>query len=260
MSEDRLYTAQRRNLILEQIRNEGSVSVNDLSEQYGVSGTTIRLDLAALEKTGTIERTHGGAVLAQKQNILLETAVAERKNEAEKEKIAREAVKLISPGDVILMDSGTTALALANVIAESNLSDITVFSNDLTVMLALENCPGASLYMLGGRIRKGFHYSYDAQMLKEMAQYHFSTVFLSPSAVSLKTGPTTMSVDMADLKKAMITASRQVVMLVDSSKIETDGFRSFADLSDISVMITDEGISDRDRILYGDEVGKLIVA
>lgn len=260
MSEEKLYTAQRRNLILEQIRNEGSVSVNELAAKYGVSGTTIRLDLAALEKTGSIERTHGGAVLAQKQNILLETAVSERKNETEKESIAAAAVDLIQPKDVILLDSGTTALALARRIAISDIADITVFTNDLTVMLALESCHHADLHMLGGRLRTGFHYCYDARMLEEMSQYHFTTAFLSPSAVCLKTGPTTMSVDMADLKKAMIASSRQIVMMVDSSKIETEGFRSFCSLSDIDIMITDQGISDRNRILYGDEVKKLVIA
>lgn len=260
MSEEKLYTAQRRNLILEQIRDEGSASVNELSEKYGVSGTTIRLDLAALEKNGSIERTHGGAVPAQKPNVLLETAVAERKNEVEKERIASAAVRLIRPDDVILIDSGTTALALANAIAAEDPLNLTIFTNDLTVMLALESCHHADLHMLGGRIRKGFHYCYDAHMLNEMTQYHFTTAFLSPSAISLQTGPTTMSTDMADLKKAMIASSREIVMMVDSSKVESEGFRSFCSLSDIDVMITDHGIPDQVRSLYEEKVGRLIVA
>ncbi len=78
MEDNRLYTLQRRNEILKILKEQGSISVNQLAEHFQVSGTTIRLDLTALERTGVISRTHGGAVLSQ--NMEREPLIPEREN------------------------------------------------------------------------------------------------------------------------------------------------------------------------------------
>ena len=94
MEDNKLYTTQRRNEILKNLKEQGSISVNQLAEQFQVSGTTIRLDLTALEKTGLVSRTHGGAMLSTL--IEREPLIQERKNNEEKERIARKAVSFIS--------------------------------------------------------------------------------------------------------------------------------------------------------------------
>jgi DeoR family fructose operon transcriptional repressor len=122
MEDNRLYTLQRRNEILRILREQGSISVNQLAEHFQVSGTTIRLDLTALEKTGVISRTHGGAVLSG--NSEREPLIPERENKVEKERIAQKAVTLIGENDTILIDTGTTMHALAGALAASSFAHV----------------------------------------------------------------------------------------------------------------------------------------
>ena len=124
MNDSKLYTEQRRMDILQRIRQNGSVSVAELTEQFHVSGTTIRLDLTALEKTGEIARTHGGAVLSTL--IVREPTISERAHHDEKARIAARAIEHIRNNDVLLIDTGTTTLALARSLARSTLSSLTV--------------------------------------------------------------------------------------------------------------------------------------
>ena len=157
MEENRLYTKQRRNEILRILREQGSISVNELSRQLQVSGTTIRLDLTDLEKTGILSRTHGGAIW---NNTDHEPLIRERKNESQKNRIGKKAVSFISEHDTILIDTGTTMLSFAHALLDSECNHLIVYSNDLDVLRTLEEKEAFELHLLGGVLRNGFHYTY----------------------------------------------------------------------------------------------------
>ena len=107
--EDRLFTEQRRDEIIRMLKESRSLSVQDLSEHFNVSGTTIRTDLTVLEEQGYLRRTHGGAVLPQPPaSYFRELGIQERSRLKEKQAIAEAALQYVSPYDTILIDNGTT--------------------------------------------------------------------------------------------------------------------------------------------------------
>jgi DeoR/GlpR family transcriptional regulator of sugar metabolism len=258
MKNERLYTTQRRNEIVRILREQGSVSVNQLAERFGVSGTTIRLDLTALESEGAVSRTHGGALLSSLAEI--EPLIPERRNDNEKNIIARKAVSFIDEHDTILVDTGTTMLALAKALVRSELTHITVYSNDLDVIRTLEEKSGFELHLLGGTIRNGFHYTFGDQLNTGLDNYHFKKLFLATSAISLEKGLTTANSDLAAIKSKMIAISDEILLLTDSSKMHHVAFRHFADLSSVDTLITDGGVSDNDAIALRQAVKNLVIA
>ena len=251
-----LYTQERRNQIFSLIQEKKSVSVRELSEVFGISGTTIRLDLTDLEKTGLITRTHGGAVLRKNAPLVnREPQIHERANQEQKARIAACAVHYVQPGDTLLLDTGTTLEVFARTLAAHDFGKnrgITIYSNDFDVIHDLEDT-SFELNLLGGRVRNGFHYCCGENVLREVSRYHFRRLFLATSALSAD-GLTTVNSDLAELKKVMIRSAQQVILLADSSKVGLVDFQKFANLTDIQVFITDDGISPSDLDMLKEKI------
>jgi len=240
----KIYTEERRTEILQLLKEQGSVSVAALSKKYKVSGTTIRIDLTALEQEGLLQRTHGGAMpVSDRRQFIREPLISERSHYEEKKRIANAALSMIHPGDTILMDTGTTMTCLAESLSLSSISPLTIYSNDLRVIEILEIKENCSLRMLGGSIRNGFHYTYGQQVLDELSRYHFKKLFLATSAIN-EEGMTTSNSDLAAIKRAMIRSSEEVIVLTDSSKLGLLDFEKFASLNEIHTLITDQNLSD----------------
>ena len=125
-----MFAEERQEQILELLKRNKRVSNTELIKKFGVSGTTIRIDLTELEQKGLLSRTHGGAILKE-DPVYGEDSISSRreKNKEAKECIARKAREQIEDGDTILLDSGTTALDLAALLNE--LHNLTVITNDL---------------------------------------------------------------------------------------------------------------------------------
>lgn len=232
---------ERQNEILNVIKKEKSISVNELSERFQVTKATIRTDLTKLEQTGEIKRTHGGAVLHVREE--LEPSLLDRTNSEEKIRIAAQALDYVEDHEVILIDTGTTAFAFAQALVRSDKKDLMIYSNDMSILLLLESRKDFNLNILGGKIRSGFHYTYGENLIDELKLYHFDKLFLTVSAMDVKSGLTTVHPDLARLKQAMVKSSHQVIVLTDSTKYGKTHFQRYASLSDIDVLITDSSIS-----------------
>ena len=244
--DDRIFTEERRDEIVRLLNEKKSLSVQDISRQFGVSGTTIRTDLTALEEKGYLRRTHGGAVLPSSAvSFLREPGISERAHFKEKQAIAEAALRFVESYETILIDNGTTMAAFDTALAASPLTGLTIYSNDLNGLQILEAKENFELHLIGGRIRSGFHYTYGTEVLEELHGYHFRKLFLATSALS---------------KEGLTTANReQVILLTDSSKIGEIGFQKFADLSDIDILITDNGISDAALKKLRKQISEVIV-
>ena len=265
MGESVTYAAERQHRIYLDVCERGSVSVNELAEHFGVSKATIRTDLTTLENEGLLLRTHGGAIPRDESFPLPLTSraqedfLSERAFHAEKERIAEAAVGLVEDGDYLLVDNGTTALAFARRLAESEWSDITVYSNDLLVLEALENNPSISANVLPGKIRNGFHYAYGEATIASLQDAHFTKLFLTTSAMDIENGLTVVKPHLSNLKRAMIDASKAVVLITDSSKFGTTRFKKFANCDEVDVLITDSGMGAENLSALRSIVGRLIV-
>ena len=256
-SSNSLYNTQRRQRILELLQENSSVSVRYLADFFHVTGATIRSDLIWLEEKGDITRTHGGAIL--RPRFQREPSLGERKNDAQKERIAARAVSLIKDNDTILLDTGTTMLFLAKVIAASALTGLTIYTNDLAVARVLEENPDLHLYLFGGQVRTGFHYTYDTGICEALSNCHFDKLFLATSAMDLQYGLTTANPDLARLKRSMIHSAKEVILLADSSKLDRIDFQCFAHLEDIHTLIMDSEVPESDEEALRERISDVIL-
>lgn len=144
---------QRLSAIRDLLQSQESVSISELARRFNLSEMTIRRDLDNLELTGQVRRTHGGAMPAERMVFEFNFLARRQANRPAKQAIAREAVKLIQPGQRVILDTGTTTLELAHLLRD--FSGLTVLTPSLAVASELQFSEGIQTILLGGEIRKG---------------------------------------------------------------------------------------------------------
>lgn len=238
-----LTTEERRAAIVAIVRADTRCSVNDLAERFSVTTATIRTDLKELERAGTVVRTYGGAVL--REPLMSEESLTQRRNMDKKQRIAERALELIGDGDVIALDTGTTALCLAEAIARSDRKDLRIVSPDFAVMLVLEEREDFDLVLIGGQVRHGFHFACGDMAVAELGRFHVEKFFLSPGAVDVEQGLTTPSVRTSHLKAKLMSIARETVLICDSSKFGSVCFNQLASLDDVSQIVVDSDLDPK---------------
>lgn len=249
---------QRREKILEMIREDGHAKVLQLSKIFKVTEVTIRQDLEKLEKDGFVKREHGGAHLKDiglnVKNIVLQNQEFLK----EKAAIAHKAVEMINDGDTIILDSGSTTTEIAKLI--SGFKNLTVITNALNIALILGADPEINLVLTGGEF-KAPTLSLTGQKAADFFQdLHVDKLFLATAGITLKSGLTYPSISDICVKRAMIESSNAVYLVADSSKIGKSSFASLGALSLIDFLITDSKIKEEDIQMLQDNEIKMIIA
>lgn len=235
---------QRREKILELIREDGHAKVLDLSRIFKVTEVTIRQDLEKLENEGAITREHGGAYLKNMDLNVRNFSLQNQDNLAEKMMIARKALEFIEDGDTIILDSGSTTTELAKIM--TGFRNLTVITNALNIGLILGAEPGVNVILTGGEF-KAPTLSLTGQKAADFFQnLHVDKLFLATAGVSLKSGLTYPGISDICVKRAMIESANETYLLADSSKIGKNAFASLGALSLINYLITDSGIRKED--------------
>ena len=233
----KLFAEARRKEISELIRANGSVSVEELSEHFGVSAATIRSDLRTMDRQGMLERTHGGAVSNYKVGYELNTAQKGERFVAEKSSIADAVIRLINDGDTIAMDTGTTTFEVAKrLIVKKNL---TVVTNDIRIASWLDAHTDFQIILAGGVLRKSFNCTGGSRTLDVLGSLHLDIAIIATNGISLEKGLTTPSIEVAVPKTAMVKSAKKVIAVFDHSKIDHDAFVRFASIDDIDIFGTD---------------------
>lgn len=234
-------TRQRRQEILQMLVEHGNVQVAELSDRFGVSSVTIRADLTHIESQGLATRNHGGASLVrtppQEQDIHQKDAL----NLPRKERIGALAAQLVKPGDNILIDSGSTTMALARHLRAHR--DLTVMTNGLNIAWELAGAPHAKLLLTGGVLHKPSLSLHGSQAEASLNLYGFDTLFLGVDGLDLQFGLTTHQEAEASLNHRMVERARRIVVLTDASKFGRVSLHRIARLDEIHAIITDDGIS-----------------
>jgi DeoR family transcriptional regulator, aga operon transcriptional repressor len=239
--------AKRRALILEAVRREAMVSLKDLSDRLGMSLSTVRRDVDYLAQSGHIERTHGGAMLSATTSPLFEpeaeigTAVAA----AAKEAIGRHAAGMIQPGHCVIFDSGSTTAAAARAAVARRLT-FTAFTNDLHIAALLATSPSVTVHVPGGRVRPGSATILGSAAVASVGLLRADLAFVGTHAITPEDLSDT-SIELADLKRAIIAAADRAILLVDSSKLFQRAFCSFGSPSAFHLVITDSQIGADDQ-------------
>lgn len=245
-----MFASERYDIIIGLIDRHRSVTVTELCERFGVSIETVRRDLAYLEKNRKLKRVHGGAVSLSANNIeFASLSVRIDDNIDKKRELSEYAMDFISEGDVIALDSGSTATEFTSVLCEhfKNLTIVT-FSMDV-VQIASERsnfrivCLGGT-YLAEERLFHGY-------MAEEAASgLHTDKCIIFPSSLSYNFGAMTALEEAVGVEKALIRASDKVYILADSSKFEANSPIRLMDLTDADAVITDSCLDERISGLY----------
>jgi len=235
---------QRRLEILRLLRRENSVAVSHLARRFGVSEMTVRRDLSALEREGRVIRTYGGGVSTE--TVAFEFSFAEKmqRNTAAKERIGRTAAGLVRPGETVLLDTGTTTLQVARFLPDS--PDITVVTTSLPIVSALFH-KRVRVTLPGGDVRRRTPDIYGPLTESNLEDIHVDRAFLGADGLDVEAGLSTTDMSIARISRLMLQAARQAVVVLDSSKIGRICFARYAALSEIDLLVTDEGLSRKDR-------------
>ena len=235
-----MYKDQRRGLILDLIKENGSCRVQNLSEMFSVSEPTIRHDLEALEKDGLIIRQHGGAYLKGDSSISNILQLAPRGHSDEKKRIAHKATSYVEPGDTIILDSGSTVTALAECIVQLG---VTVITNAINIAMLMSGNPNNNIILIGGELKLPTLSLTGSLGLSMFKSLHAKKLFLATGSFNIPVGLAFPSFADIEIKKTMIESADEVYLLADSSKIGKTQLATLGMLDQIDYLITDSGIS-----------------
>jgi DeoR family transcriptional regulator of aga operon len=238
-----MLPAKRQALILEHLRVNGAASIQELADTIGGSQSTVRRDLEHLVEKGYLERTHGGAHLLQPMRATFEreTTVNAELQHAEKLAIGREAAQRLSARDSVIFDSSSTVMEAVRAAAERDLP-LTVVTNSLEIADFAADIKSWRIILPGGTVRPGYRHLAGEPGESFIKTLHADLCMTGASAVT-GTLLTETSLEVASLKRAMISSARKTILLVDSSKFTAPGFCTLSDISEIDEVITDEGVS-----------------
>lgn len=232
---------ERFNRIVALVNEHHFCSVHQLARRTGASPATIRRDLQYLSAQEQIRLTRGGAMRTQENSVQepaydIKTAL----NLDEKVRIGREAVKLITPGETLLIDTGTTVLQMAVAMAETqrDWQGVNVAINDLRAAYELCRIPDLTLHMLGGTIRRGYYTTLGRWTQSALEGLHADKCFLSCDAVDLQNGLSITNAEEVAIKQMMLHASREIILLCDHSKFGLRAFMQVCPVESIHHIIT----------------------
>lgn len=238
-----MNSVERKQAILGLLTQKEKVDVDELASLFGVSKVTVRADLDSLGEKGLLVRTHGGAMAPENQNLIRIFSNTTKENTEEKDRIAREASKLIKDGDSLIIDSGSTTLHLTKYLSGRNL---TVATGSLLALNEMMNDETIELIVLGGTLRRYSMGAIGPMMRFCLEQMRVDWLFLGASAVSVETGISSSNLVEAETKKLMIESADKVCLMADSRKFSSRAFGRICSWDRIDYFITD-AISDEDR-------------
>lgn len=244
MAHSELYPEERRQEIAALVRKNGRGDVTDLASRFEVTPETIRRDLTDLEQRNILRRVHGGAIPIER--FRAEPAVAERAVSMAKEKgrIASAALSFVPEVGTVLLDAGTTTLAMARVFPDR---ELTAFTNSLPVGLELAARGNLQLYMIGGRVRGLTLADVDEWALRQLVDLRVDVAFVGTNGLTVERGLSTPDPAEAAVKGALCRAAQQVVVLADNTKVGEEDAVRFAPIEEVDVLVTDDDLPSAHR-------------
>ena len=232
-----MLTTHRKQQILSLLKRNGQVIAKEVSQSMGVSEDTIRRDLRELAQEGLLQRVHGGALPASP--AVADFAGRELLTPDGKVAIGRAAARMIQPGQVVILDGGTTARQVARHIPLD--LKATVVTHSPTIALELVNHPDVEVILIGGRMFKHSVVAVGAAAIEAIAQIHADTYFMGVTGIHPKTGLTTGDYEEAAVKRALSHAAAETIVLASSEKLNAASPYAVISLAETSGIITEQG-------------------
>jgi len=241
-----LIPAQRHERIHALLRERGVVKVAELSQLFGVSEITVRRDLEVLEKNGLLERTHGGAIYTHRMRSEPLYTEKDRVHREEKRRIGRATAALVSEGDTLLINSGSTTLQVIRHLVGRQ--DICVVTSNLGAVVEAQD-GDLELILIGGLFRPQSNSLVGPLGTLSLQQVCGSKAIIGVDGISFKYGLTTPILQEAEIARTMIERTRgPVVVVADHSKLGMVSNFVTAPLDKIDILVTDAGLDDDFRV------------
>ncbi|OLQ81296.1 XRE family transcriptional regulator [Photobacterium proteolyticum] len=231
-------TQQRRHAIVSMVNEAGEVSVDKLAKFFSTSEVTIRKDLAALEKNGLLLRRYGGAIAMPTEMV----SEVEENVSVRKLAIAKAAAERIRDHNRVIIDSGSTTAGLIGLLGGKQ--GLIVMTNSLSVANALNELEDEPTLLMTGGTWDPHSEAFQGQVAESVLRsYDFDQLFIGADGIDIARGTTTFN-ELIGLSRVMAEVSREVVVMVESSKVGRKIPNLELPWSNISTLITDDGLSD----------------
>jgi DeoR/GlpR family transcriptional regulator of sugar metabolism len=249
-----MLTSQRKQLILEKLGAEGQVQSKALSIFFDVSEDTIRRDLRELAAEGRLQRVHGGALpsssavapFAERQSVKMDA----------KKRVARKGAQLISSGQVVIVDGGTTTSELITFFPPD--LRITVVTHSPSIALGLVDHPSIEVILIGGRLYKHSIVAVGAAAIEGIENIHADLFFMGVTGIHPEAGLTTGDFEEACIKRAFSGRAAETVVLASPEKVNTASSFVIGDVSSVNTIVVEDN-TDRDWIRAVSEKGVSVV-
>jgi len=231
----------RREQMLALVRAREFVRVSDLSSRFGVSEVTVRGDLDTLAERGQIRRIRGGAMPSSLPHPERPFEEMQGARVDEKAMIGRAAANLVSHGETVILDVGTTTAAVARALVQrQDLYDLVIFTNALNIALALEPAiPRFTVVVTGGTLRPMQHSLVDPLGGLMLEHINAHTVFLGCNGIDPHGGVTNINLPEAEIKRRMLQSARRRIIVADGSKVGARELAHLCSIDEIDLLITD---------------------
>jgi DeoR/GlpR family transcriptional regulator of sugar metabolism len=250
----------RRKSLHRRISERGFVVVAEIAREIGVSDMTVRRDLEALARDGLVQRTHGGAVLAPPATVIpTEPSYAARRelNPEAKQRIAAAAAAMVSAGEAIGLDTGSTVACLAAELAERE--GIEIVTNSLQTILAMPQPVLPEVFLLGGRLRPREGSLCGSITRQQLASHWMDRVFIGVAGID-EHGLYDYSPEDAEVKLVYMQRTKATVVLCDSSKFDRRSFVRFCGFEAIGTIVTDRPLPPHIQVVAAKAGTAVLVA
>lgn len=245
-SRNMMLTEERRAYILKALQQEGRVLAADLSKALGVSDDTIRRDLDALAEMDLLRRVHGGAL--PRTAVYKDFAARQTEGTTTKDAIARATVTLIRPHQVVILDGGTTSLAIAQHLPRDLVA--TVITTSPPVAVALAVCPGVTVIMIGGTLYRYAMVAVGADAVVALRDVRADVCVLGVLAIHPDVGISVLDHDEALVKRAMIAGATQIIAPATADKLGTVAPFVVGAPSVLTHLVTERGVGAETLAAY----------
>ncbi|GAB7198319.1 DeoR/GlpR family DNA-binding transcription regulator [Dickeya oryzae] len=235
-----MLTTQRKQRILEQLAAEGQVLAKQLSDAFGVSEDTIRRDLRELASEGRLQRVHGGALPASETVVSVDAR--SRIAIGAKHQLAQAAASLILPGQVVMIDGGTTSGELVKCLPLSLTA--TVVTHSPSVAVALVNHPGIDVVLIGGRLYKHSLVAVGAAAVEALTTIRADIFFMGVTGVHPQAGFSTGDLEEAYIKRALAARAAETVVMATQDKLNVASRYAIGELTMASTLIVESAVPD----------------
>lgn len=235
-----MFAVERTRIIKNFLMEKRQVEVHALSSMLNVSEVTIRRDLEKLERDGILTRTHGGAVLNEKDDETLSEAVIDVSLDSRE--IASVAVNMIEDGDVIMLSDGDICDCIARRIAEK--SGITVLTNYIPVATEIARQPANRVVLLGGDVADDGRSLYGSLSLANLRRFHVNRLFAEVDGIGASLEVTVSSHEKAQLIEAAMESAEEKVFLCRGDNFDHSAFYRLGNLKLADKVVTNPSISD----------------